>query len=141
MEFFELIRQVLKRKFFAVLNDGAQLADDAFDDLHASFDEYARANEVGPYRRAREGVAEEGDEQAAEVQGAEAGEENVVPPAKRRAPAMRRSIKHTPKPKALDPLDRSRARSRFTATEEPVERSTSAAPQTDDTIMEEPEEG
>ena len=40
-EYIEYIRQILRRKFFSLLNEGEQLPDDAFGDLHAHLRDYA----------------------------------------------------------------------------------------------------
>lgn len=39
-EYFEFIRQILKRKFFALLNDNVKLSNDAFNDLFEHLDDY-----------------------------------------------------------------------------------------------------
>jgi hypothetical protein len=52
-EYFEYIRQVLRRKFFSLLNDGVQLPDEAFEDLRQHLRDYAAhlANNGGEVRR------------------------------------------------------------------------------------------
>ena len=136
------MRQILKRKFFAILNDDVQLPDDAFNDLHVFFEDHARANGLGPYRESGE---QEQPDMEAETEGAETegdiqkeGTPGYAP--KRRVAAIRRPGKSTPKPKALDPSERVRARSRFSMAGEGPSGTPSVAPEPDDTIMEEQEE-
>lgn len=138
MEYFELIRQILKRKFFAILNEDTHLPDESFDDLQTAFEDYARSTGIGPFRTA--GAPEDVNEtEGTDAQEADQSMQSAAVAARRKAPTMRRA-KITPKPKALDPQDRSRSRSRFSMGGEGYEGSPGPVPQAEDTIMEEQEE-
>ena len=140
------MRQVLKRKFFAILNEGVHLPDDSFEDLQNFFENHARMNGLGPYREMAEQdpLAAEDGEQEAGMEGveaeAEAAADGPAYPPKRKLATVARPGKHTPKPKALARDDRQRSRSRFSVAGEGSTGTPSVQPQTEDTIMEHEEE-
>lgn len=97
-EYLEYIRQVLRRKFFSLLEHNEQLPESAMDDLTTHMEEYARTNSLGPYRQT--GEATSGTGEADGTPGEGAGRAKIKPS------SLRHLQKPTAKPKAIPGRDR-----------------------------------
>ena len=97
-EYLEYIRQVLRRKFFSLLEHNEQLPESAMNDLTTHMDEYARINSLGPYRQTGEAAIGTGLADGTPVEGAAR--------AKIKPSSLRHLQKPSPKPKAIPGRDR-----------------------------------
>lgn len=105
-EYIEFIRQILKRKFFALLNDNVKLPDEAFDDLLQHLEVYRAQTEQAGHHAVhhRWDVNMQGDE---EDEGLEHFEMNdtVNALAQRKLTSLKSKGKRAQKPKAKEVYD------------------------------------
>lgn len=105
-EYIEFIRQILKRKFFALLNENTKLPNEAFDDLFQHLEVYRAQREDSGGHAVHSKVDQDmqGDDVDAEMENAEM-HDTVNSLAQRKLTSLKSKGKRAQKPKAKEVND------------------------------------